>query len=619
MQTGKETTQTHTVSLDSDERAFPDPQWRTGVRARFPWMGFTALFTVLICAVSAVVVLLVSDGKSQLHWHEKIAPNVLLSGFNSIANICFGVAIGNGVAITWWRQALKGATIKDLHRSWTFSSSIKDIVLGGKYFNFIALAALAAKLTIIDSMLLQRATSTVISQDLGRNVTVESYHNITMPLTGVFGDRSGNVSYLNTWFNQDAETWYRTNGAFQNSYTRCNGTCIFDIEGTGFEIDCDSEVAPMDYGLAAIQATEEVGRLNDTSEFNGTLDYSMLNIAFEPVYGASGVDGDYARILLNISSTYASTVLAFNDTAVCPGTVTRHNCVLRPAIIRYPVTIEDNTQNDVKNPVTNAVSNLYLGYNSTSFGGQVSNGGSLQYNASRKQQDDFVVVGYKDVLEDRPITGDQSTAVGGIAKAFNHYLAGDSTLHFGGAIGFVLTQSGSAEGKWNSVPGTATGCDFQYGDPLDYVVQQINALMFTLAVDPWVMNNENNNYTTGMTDFTAIQYGTSIHYKTHRAYMYGAVASMIVCVLCVLPSYYGYWQLGRDVTLGPFEIANAFRAPVLDHPAVANAGVKDLIREVGKREVKYGEMVHNEAPGRLAIAEPEAVRRVHPRINNTRW
>ncbi|KAG2162121.1 hypothetical protein JADG_001860 [Aureobasidium aubasidani] len=101
--------------------------------------------------------------------------------------------------------------------------------------------------------------------------------------------------------------------------------------------------------------------------------------------------------------------------------------------------------------------------------------------------------------------------------------------------------------------------------------------------------------------------------------MFGALASMLVCVLCVLPSYYGYWQLGRDVTLGPFEIANAFRAPVLDHPAVANAGVKDLIREVGKREVKYGEMVQNDAPSRLAIAEPDAVRRVHPKINDRRW
>ena len=615
MQAGKQAPYTHTVSVESEERAFPDPQWKTGVRARFPWMGFTALFTVLICAVSAVVVLLVSDGKSQLHWHEKIAPNVLLSGFNSIANICFGVAIGNGVAITWWRQALKGATIKDLHRSWTFSSSIKDIVLGGKYFNFIALAALAAKLTIIDSMLLQRATTTVISQDPGHNATVQSYHNNTMPLTGVFGDRSAEITYLNTWFNQDAETWYRTGGVFQNSYTRCNGTCLFDIEGTGFEIDCNTEESPMDYGAAAIQDVDQLvhGIINET------VDYTMLNIAFEPVYGLTGIDGDYSRIIMNITSTTANQAENTTSGSACPGTITQHSCVLRPAIIRYPVTIEDNTQNSVKNPATNAVSNLYLGYNSTSFGGQVSSGGSLEYNATRKQQDDFVVMGYKDVLEDRLRTGDQSSVIGGVAKALNHYLAGSSSMYFGGAIGFVLTQNGSAEGRWNKMAGTFAGCDFQYEDPLNFVVQQINSMMFTLAVDPWVMNGENNNYTTGITNFTAIQYGTSIHYKTHRAYMYGAVASMIVCILCVLPSYYGYWQLGRDVTLGPFEIANAFRAPVLDHPAVANAGVKDLIREVGQKEVKYGEMVHNEAPGRLAIAEPDAVRRVHPRINDRRW
>ncbi|KAI5270067.1 hypothetical protein E4T47_06516 [Aureobasidium subglaciale] len=581
MQSAKETTHTHTVSLDSEERAFPDPQWKTGVRARFPWLGFTALFTILLCAISAVVVLLVSDGKSQLHWHEKIAPNVLLSGFNSIANICFGVAIGNGVAITWWRQALKGATIKDLHRSWTFSSSIKDIV----------------------------------SQDLGRNVTVKMYQNNTMPVTGVFGDRSAQVSYLHPWFNQDAEKWYRTNGVFQNSYTRCNGNCIFDIEGTGFEIDCSTQKSPMDYGQAAARDVDYLvhGTINET------VNYNLFNIVFEPVYGLTGIDGDYARILMNITSTTATV----NDTSEifsCPGTITQHSCVLRPAIIRYPVTVEDNTMTGAKNPAAvNFVSNLYLGYNSSSFGGQVSSGGSLEYNATRKQQDDFVVMRYEDVLEDRLITGDQSSVIGGIAFALNHYFAGSTDMYFASGMGFVLSQNGSAEGSWNNVANTPLSCDFQYRDPLNEIVQQINSMMFTLAVDPWLMNTENNHYTAGIKNYTAIQYGTSIHYETHKAYMYGAVASIIVCILCVLPSYYGYWQLGRDVTLGPFEIANAFRAPVLDHPSVANAGVKDLIREVGKREVKYGEMVHNEAPGRLAIAEPEAVRRVHPRINGTRW
>ncbi|KAI4733339.1 hypothetical protein E4T45_15151, partial [Aureobasidium sp. EXF-8846] len=157
MSTSKDTAHVNTVSFSSEERAFPDPRWNTGMLARFPWTGFAALSIIVLCAVGSVVVLLVSRGKTVEQWSDTIAPSILLSGFNGVANICFGVAIRNGVAITWWRKALKSATIQELHRSWTFSSSIKDIVLGGKYFSVIALAALAAKLTIIDGMLMQRA------------------------------------------------------------------------------------------------------------------------------------------------------------------------------------------------------------------------------------------------------------------------------------------------------------------------------------------------------------------------------------------------------------------------------------------------------------------------------
>ncbi|KAG2162123.1 hypothetical protein JADG_001862 [Aureobasidium aubasidani] len=267
MQTGKETTQTHTVSLDSEEHNLSDSQWKTGVRARFPWTGFIALFTVVLCAVSSVVVLLVSDGKSQIHWSKKIAPNVLLSGFNGIANICFGVAIANGVAITWWRKALKGATIQDLHRSWAFSSSIKDIVFYGKYFNFIALAALAAKLTIIDGILLQRATSTVVGDDPGRNITIDAWANTTMPYTGVIGGRSNDVSYLLDWFNSDLSIWSEAGGVAPAwSMYSCEGTCVLDIVGTGFEIDLD---------IMAIQTQPDMSKMSLEAEtYTSTGQYS---------------------------------------------------------------------------------------------------------------------------------------------------------------------------------------------------------------------------------------------------------------------------------------------------------------------------------------------------------
>ncbi|KAG9853191.1 hypothetical protein KCU98_g3214, partial [Aureobasidium melanogenum] len=633
MSTGKETLEVNTTSIDNEEQGFPDPQWRTGLRARFPWNGAIALFTIILCANSSLIVLLVSDGKKQKHWAEKIGPSVLLSAFNGIANICFGVAIANGVAITWWRKALKGATIKELHRSWQFSSSIKDVVLYGRYFNFIALAALAAKLTIIDGILLQKAAGVISGPDSPRKIPVHLYLNDTMPFTANIGDRSGDVSSLIDWFSADVDSWSRNSGLLPNWSVDCDGVCLLDVNGTGFGFDCQSEQIPIDYGAVEFRNAVVLSQSNDTSTFNATVS-TLFDITFEAIYGATGVDGDFSRIVMNMTTTNATST--DNDSPSCPGTLTRHNCVLRPAVIKYPVTVEANMFSDQPQGSSMTYSNMYLGYNTTSFGGQVEytdNGinyylddfqqaeitNTSSYDPSRHQLRNFSVVKYTDVLEDHlTLAGDSRTVVGGFANVFNRYFAGSSSMRYQPSLGFVLNQNGSAEvtpftPKRND---SSTGCDYQYRDPLDYVIREINLLMFAVTLDPWSYNMEQTNVSY---DTSATQYAYSIHYKTNHGFMWGALASILVCVLCVIPSYWGYWQLGRDVTLGPFEIANAFRAPVLDHPAVANAGVKDLIREVGQREVKYGAMVDNEASGRLAIAEPEAVRRVHPRISDRRF
>jgi hypothetical protein len=629
MSTSKEIPQVNTVSLDSEERAFGDPQWRTGLKARFPWTGAIALFTILLCANSSLTVLLVSDGRRQLHWAEKIGPSVLLSAFNGIANICFGVAIANGVAITWWRKALRGATIKELHRSWQFSSSIKDVVLYGKYFNFIALAALAAKLTIIDGILLQKAAGTTFSDDPVKTIKHQMYINNTMPYTANIDKRSGSVGDLIDWFDAEVDTWSRDAGIFANNYVDCDGICLFNVNGTGFGVDCQTEEIAIDYGTAVWQEALELSLTNDTSNLTITAQRTLFEVTFDTIYGATGQNGDYSRILMNI--TFTNTTADESNTTSCPGVLTRHSCILRPAIVSYPVTIEDNTQTST---ARNPTANMYLGYNTTSYGGQLyytGDGGETyytendpdfdaniaSYNKSAQQLRDYTVF-YKDILEEDPtLSGSSSTVIGGFGSVLSQYLYGYNSMSVNDDHHFVQYPSGLASVQPFKVAynTSAPSCAYQYRDPLEYILRHINLLMFTLSIEnsghDWEMDEVPIS-----TQIIAKQYSQSIHYQTNKRFMYGALASILFCILCVLPSYWGYWQLGRDVTLGPFEIANAFRAPILDHPSVANAGVKVLIREVGQREVKYGQMVQNDASGRLAIAEPDAVRRVHPRIHD---
>jgi hypothetical protein len=42
----------------------------------------------------------------------------------------------------------------------------------------------------------------------------------------------------------------------------------------------------------------------------------------------------------------------------------------------------------------------------------------------------------------------------------------------------------------------------------------------------------------------------TVRYTSNWPWLWGAIVSLIFCVLCVLPSYHGFWKLGRKVTLG---------------------------------------------------------------------
>ena len=55
------------------------------------------------------------------------------------------------------------------------------------------------------------------------------------------------------------------------------------------------------------------------------------------------------------------------------------------------------------------------------------------------------------------------------------------------------------------------------------------------------------------------------------------------------PRYRGWWEIGRPTTLSPLETAKAFGAPLLAE-CNSNDKVRDLIKNVGDRNVQYGTM-----------------------------
>jgi hypothetical protein len=76
-------------------------------------------------------------------------------------------------------------------------------------------------------------------------------------------------------------------------------------------------------------------------------------------------------------------------------------------------------------------------------------------------------------------------------------------------------------------------------------------------------------------------------YAVRFGWLAGGFALITIACLAILPTYWGWWRLGRAVSLSPLEIAKAFDAPLM-HVLDSNVTSGDLVRAVGGKRVRYG-------------------------------
>lgn len=76
-------------------------------------------------------------------------------------------------------------------------------------------------------------------------------------------------------------------------------------------------------------------------------------------------------------------------------------------------------------------------------------------------------------------------------------------------------------------------------------------------------------------------------YQTNSTLVALGIVVSLAGIIAILPLYYGYWELGRCVSLNPLEIARAFGAPLFDGMD-GNASANDVQIERGSIAVRFG-------------------------------
>ncbi|KAJ9653393.1 hypothetical protein H2198_007433 [Neophaeococcomyces mojaviensis] len=581
--------------------------WQPGFWRQFPWLGLGCLLGSLLLTFAALGVLLASNGKAVSQWSKTIAPNVILSLLTSGASVCIALAVSEGICIAWWRRSLRGASIEELHHSWSFGSSFGSILFGYRFFNICALAALVTKFTIIDAVLFQRSTTTYVALGPKGSVGISTYPTKYLPTTGDLNDYANDTRILAHGFTYDVATWVNSAvGSVYSTYgfVECEGICFVEVPVPGYMVTCSNTTQLVDPIAAAI------ARQNDSakevkSQFN--LFDVNFNINFEHK------NSSYHWIGMNLTSYTMLDLDPSDPKARCPGELVTQTCELRPALLSYPIYMQfTNITSKGRNNHLSKI-DVYIGDFDDTNGTYV---GLSPFDYDHKQIPGFKFLNWTTFSSVAP--GPLSETInGGIMAALrNQYKsrAYITTSSLGGD-NWTLSTENQLAGIHEDSP-LLTGyeaadwyCPYSYINPIDTIVSGLNTLTFITADDLWnrkaytdstdVWNdtrieayiNDNVEYV------QALQYKSEVHYSTNIAYMVAAVVSSFVCVACVLPAFWGWWELGRKVTLNPIEVANAFQAPVLAAVHSGTGHADDVIKAAGGQMVRYEE-VYDEKCGK---------------------
>lgn len=602
-QQGPKITYRFNVDQEKDEENDHGIDWQPGWRNQFPWAGFAGLVTIIVATAMAVAILGVSNHKRVTDWpFEKypVQPNVLLNIANQVQNLGLITLIAQGLAIAWWRKALRGSSLNTLHRNHAYSYSFYAIITSGRHFNAIALAALMTKFAVVDSTLFQKATKTAISQQSAyTNSSVTAWIATEWPEnSGGIPSKNGTTKTVDAaWASViDAYTAKIANGKMHDNLEEraaffgcpyrqeCTGT----IKGIGFAYDCNTTTEQIDYGLQ-----------HQSQQGGEESSYPLWDVSFNTNWATA--NKPYASIQLEM--LYADTHLG-EQAGSCPGFLTHRSCEIRPAVVEYPVTVMMPSKEELvgKNIVT------HIKFNdqdkARTFGAPLDG----------EQIDQLKVLEYRDLNE----TLGQVSTTGALGYVLNNLHGSWAKLVFQDEWD-IQVEGSQAQTIFYADNDSEQGNRCYYDidrdgreDPAIALLRNINTLSFVagLYLNGAPSTDVSKRAAAGMPSQTMVTSVTGVveEYVTNFKYMAGALVATFVTVLFVLPVYWGFWELGRKVTLGPLEITQAFGAAIVMPEKFRNihGDFDQVLREIGKRRVQYGQL-RGAPAGQMGISEPHMV------------
>jgi hypothetical protein len=120
-------------------------------------------------------------------------------------------------------------------------------------------------------------------------------------------------------------------------------------------------------------------------------------------------------------------------------------------------------------------------------------------------------------------------------------------------------------------------CSLQWFSPTEWVLNSLNQFMFRSALS--------SSNSSDVQSFTVQRTNPTLVYHSDHRYLVAALVFSLVALVAVLFLLWGYWEIGRYVSLSPIETAKAFQAQIMQD--VQEVSIDGILKEVGKLSVRF--------------------------------
>ncbi|KAK7185151.1 hypothetical protein DPSP01_000732 [Paraphaeosphaeria sporulosa] len=600
-----------TTFLTTDEEAPPQSHryfrhprhmlepWMAGVWIRFPWWGAGALFLVVLLTGASAGILLASHGTTVDDWkvgHDNAQPHVYISVFEMAMNFLILFALVEGVVLRFWRQLLHGTTLDSIHdtyESMYLWSAIKRIVRLN--FNLVAVACIVASVSFSRGPLFHRALTIVNNVHKSFEGTMD-LKIAPYPLEQFFTSndsdprQQGDVKPI---FPELIKGLSAGNSLVYDQTTSCGDYCTGVIQGYTFKATCHSTVRPIDLNTALQECKAcTTEQCRSDCELRRT---SLSSTFFSTSYEAANDSLILTSIFKNMTS--------------CSGNIQVQSCTLTPVKGDMAFVITNGTIDRRFDVPTSQIHNAVLSNDHAFVGTYLPlalNALFPPVSANVSASSDFSRLDYTKCTQ----TGKIRDLAGSIDTSAPSGTCSNSTID---PALFINDPSTAYAAKYEPSTGEDPLCGTVWKDPMPDMIKAMQNLAFrttvAMATAPdslfapsltgATLANLRSNWTQSI---PVTGYRTLPIYHISSLLVALGVVFSLIGVVAVVPLYYGFWEMGRKVSLNPLEIARAFGAPFME--GLDGNTTPDMISvERGGMGVKYGALDRYGEQKKLRVEE----------------